>query len=186
VTVEPQPSSIHGARLWPVVMNRDARGHLTEVFRTDWITGIEPAQWIVLVTGGGVLRGMDLHVRHDEFEVLFGDGVLALRDVRRGSPTAGVVEQHRFSRNQLQAVTIPRGVLHGFYFQTESTVFAASTQTYDPTDQLACAWDDPELGIDWPEQPRIVSEQDVEAWPLAALLEEIEPAQPLWPPKVPQ
>jgi dTDP-4-dehydrorhamnose 3,5-epimerase len=185
VTVEPQPSRIHGVRLWPVVMNRDARGHLTEVFRTDWVTRIQPAQWVVVASDAGVLRGMDLHVRHDEFEVVLGDAVLGLRDVRRGSPTAGVVEQHEFSRDQLRAVTIPRGVVHGFYFQSDSVLFAASTQTYDPADQLDCAWDDPELGLDWPEQPRIVSEQDAGVRPFAALLEQIEPAQPLWPPEVP-
>jgi dTDP-4-dehydrorhamnose 3,5-epimerase len=128
---------------------------------------------------------MDLHVRHDEFEVVLGDAVLGLRDVRRGSPTAGVAERHEFSRDELRAVTIPRGVVHGFYFRSDSTLFAASTQTYDPADQLACAWDDPELGIEWPEQPRVVSEQDNDARPLAALLEQIEAAQPLWPPQVP-
>src|SRR5258707_236229 len=80
-------ATIAGVRTWPLTMHRDQRGHLTEVFRAEWDTGLAPVQWTVLLNEEGLMRGMDIHVWHNDWQVLLeGHAALGLKDLRRGSP----------------------------------------------------------------------------------------------------
>jgi len=82
---------IAGARLRPLDVKRDARGSFTEIFYSSWDTGIAPAQWSLVRSAPGVLRGMHLHRRHDEYYlVVAGRASVGLKDLRPGSPTHGV------------------------------------------------------------------------------------------------
>ena len=52
-----------------------------------------------------------------------------------------------------QQLYIPPGYLHGFIVLSESAdVLYKCTDLYAPGDELGVAWDDQELGIDWPLQ----------------------------------
>ena len=73
---------------------------------------------------------------------------------------------------------VPRGVAHGFYFYEQSTLVVGSTGYDDPEDHLPCHYADPELGIDWPAEPEVLSELDRDAPPLAWLVDRIERWQP--------
>ena len=69
----------------------DDRGSFTEIFCSDWGLNIDPAQWSVVCSEPRVLRGVYLHLRHDEYiGVISGSALIGLRDLRRGSRTEGV------------------------------------------------------------------------------------------------
>jgi dTDP-4-dehydrorhamnose 3,5-epimerase len=177
-------SAIEGVKLISLRMHRDDRGHVTELFGADWpeLAGFSPAQWHILVSRAGTLRGMHVHVRHDDLKIVAGgEVVLALKDLRRGSPSEGRVQLLTLSGSRYVAVLIPAGVAHGILAQTDSLVVVGVTRLYDGGDELECAWDDSGLGINWPGEPAILSERDSSAQSLAALVGALEPWQPLWP-----
>jgi dTDP-4-dehydrorhamnose 3,5-epimerase-like enzyme len=68
-------------------------------------------------------------------------------------------------------VIIPRGVAHGLLAQSRALVLVALTP--EEEDEYGCAWNDPELGIEWPGEPQYLSERDRRAGPLATLAEEL-------------
>jgi len=59
---------------------------------------------------------------------------------------------------------VPPGFAHGFYVLSESADFLYKcTEYYHPQSELTLAWDDPQVGIDWPildGQPPLLSEKD--------------------------
>lgn len=174
------PAAIDGVRLASLTTHRDERGGFCELFREEWRTGVTPVQWNVVDSQPGVLRGVHVHVRHaDYLTVAAGRASIGLRDLRAGSPSEGqsaVVELDGAAR---EAISIPVGVAHGFLFHEPTTHVYAVSRYWDPADELACHWADPELEIAWPFEPRLVSGRDASAGPLAELLAELEPYQQL-------
>jgi dTDP-4-dehydrorhamnose 3,5-epimerase len=172
-----------GVALLPLTMNRDSRGSFTELFRVEWDTGLSPVQWNAVNSEPGTLRGVHLHIRHDDYlTVLKGRACVGLRDLRRDSPTEGLSVLVELTEDPLTALLIPHGVAHGFYFPEPSLHLYAVTKYWDVDDELACHWADPDLGISWPAEPTNVSERDATAQSLAELLDELEPLQPLQEP----
>lgn len=168
-----------GVALRPLDMNRDLRGSFTEVFRDEWDTGISPVQWNIVSSEAGTLRGVHVHIRHDDYlTTLRGRASVGLRDLRRGSPTEGMSALVELAEDPLTALLIPHGVAHGFYFAEPSLHLYGVTKYWDVGDELACHWADPQLEIPWPALPTLVSERDSTAPSLAELLDELEPSQP--------
>ena len=157
-----------------LTVHRDGRGHLSEYFRVDWETGIEPLQWHVLDCLPGSLRGVHLHLAHVDYKVtLVGRQLLALVDLRLGSPTEGRIELHDVRGDELVGITIPPGVGHGVYSYDHSTSVVAASLLYDGDDDFECLWSDPELGIEWPSAPTLLSERDRTAPTLGELRERL-------------
>ncbi|HEY8791414.1 MAG TPA: dTDP-4-dehydrorhamnose 3,5-epimerase family protein, partial [Gaiellaceae bacterium] len=72
-----------GVALRPLTMNRDSRGSFTEVFRDEWNIGLSPVQWNAVSSEAGTLRGVHLHIRHDDYlTTLRGRACVGLRDLR--------------------------------------------------------------------------------------------------------
>jgi dTDP-4-dehydrorhamnose 3,5-epimerase len=165
---------IAGARVRPLDVERDARGSFTEIFYDSWDTGIDPSQWSVVRSARGVLRGMHLHRRHDEyFLVISGRASVGLKDLRPGSPTESVSSLYELDGDHPACLSFPRGILHGWYFHQETIHIQAVSETYSAyggDDNLGCHWSDPALGIPWPEQPKLVAERAASFPPLAVLL----------------
>jgi dTDP-4-dehydrorhamnose 3,5-epimerase len=171
----------HGVRVRRLEMHRDPRGVFTEIFRAAWDTGIAPVQWNAVGSEAGVLRGVHVHLRHDDYLILVsGRACIGLRDLRRGSPTEGATALMELAGSDLTALTIPRGVAHGFYFHEPSVHIYSVSEYWSLEDELACHWADPALEIPWPVSSARLSDRDAAAAPLAQLLTELEPWQPLW------
>ena len=173
----------HGVRLAPLTMHADHRGEFTELFREEWPTGVRPIQWNVVSTEAGVLRGTHVHIRHDDYLVLVqGQASIGLRDLRRGSPSEGLAVVVPVCGDRMAALSIPHGVLHGFYFHVPSVHVYAVSEYFDPADELGCHWADPALELNWPVTDPLLSARDAQAPPLSDLLARLEPAQPIGAP----
>jgi dTDP-4-dehydrorhamnose 3,5-epimerase len=163
-------AGIEGVRLLPLDAHADPRGAFAEIFRTEWRVGLAPAQWSVMRSGAGVLRGMHVHPRHTDYCVLVaGRCFVALRDLRPGSPSEGEGVAFEASADALLGLTIPPGVLHGFYYPAPSLHLLAASHVHDPDDDLGCRWDDPSLGVTWPCDAPLLSQRDAALGPLRAL-----------------
>ena len=150
-----------GVELRPLIAHRDDRGWVAEYFRDEWPTGIAPVQWAVTVTGAGVMRGVHVHIRHDDYFVLLqGGAIVGLHDLRPGSPTRGRAAMLELRGEEPTAVIIPPGVGHGFLFLTPSIYVVGTSHCYDPTDELGCHWRDPDLGFTWPAASAQLSARD--------------------------
>jgi dTDP-4-dehydrorhamnose 3,5-epimerase len=168
-----------GTSVQPLATHADERGAFTELFREEWGTGVSPVQWNAVASAAGVLRGVHVHVRHGDYlTVVSGRAHVGLRDLRAGSPTAGLATLLELRADAMAAIVIPPGVAHGFLFPEPSLHVYAVTHYWDEEDELGCHWADPELAIHWPQAPALVSDRDARAGSLAALVERLEPYQP--------
>jgi dTDP-4-dehydrorhamnose 3,5-epimerase len=56
---------------------------------------------------------------------------------------------------------IPQGFAHGFFVISDSASFVYKcTDFYEPEDEHGIIWDDPDLGIEWPDSNVNISEKD--------------------------
>lgn len=166
-----------GVRLRPLVPHRDERGVFLELFRESWLEGQlpRPVQWNCVSSAKGVLRGVHVHVRHDDFlTVPIGRCVVALRDLRPGSATVHRTATVMLSADRPRALWVPHGVAHGFWFPEPSVHIYAVSEYFDSADELGCRWNDPELELDWQLQSPLLSDRDATAPSFASLRREFE------------
>ncbi len=95
-------------------------------------------------------------------------------DIRRGSPTFGMYVAETLTAESARQLYIPRGFAHGFIVLEDDTVFSYKCDNlYNPESERGLRFDDPAIGIEWPETGLEVrlSEKDGRH----PLLSEIEP-----------
>jgi dTDP-4-dehydrorhamnose 3,5-epimerase len=142
---------INGVRILDLTTHDDDRGALTEVFRDVPEIDLNPVQWNYVRSHAGVLRGVHAHLRHTDYLiVLEGSAIVGMKDLRPGSPTRNAAMLLRLSGDELQALVIPPGVAHGFYYERPTLHLYAVDCFWDPADELGCAWNDPGLNLPWP------------------------------------
>lgn len=155
-------SDIAGVELLNLKENLDSRGSFTEFFQRGWGGQFEPAQFSVVNSEKGVMRGCHLHWDHDEYiAIVKGAVAVGLKDVRPDSPTNGAWSMYSLYEEDLAALIFPRGLVHGWYFLEKSIHLQATSRTsgeYYDTDNHRVHWLDPDLGIAWPSSDAIVSE----------------------------
>jgi dTDP-4-dehydrorhamnose 3,5-epimerase len=99
-------------------------------------------------------------------------------DIRRGSPTFGRWVGERLTDDNFRQLWVPPGFAHGFCVLSDTAeVEYKCTALYDRDDELSIAWDDPEVGIEWPVAEPILSEKDA----AAARLAEVAARLPVYP-----
>jgi dTDP-4-dehydrorhamnose 3,5-epimerase len=159
-----------GAIIRDLVTHRDSRGSLTEIYRSDGAGLPLPLQWNLVQTESNTLRGVHLHREHEDYLVVVS-GVMrvGLHDLRDGSTTRSAAAIVDLTGSRLQAIFVPKGVLHGFYFKEPSTYVYGLTRCWTPADDLGCRWDDPALDLPWGAVDPILSDRDAAAPSLAVL-----------------
>ena len=118
----------------------------------------------------GVLRGLHFQINYPQdklVRVVSGEVYDVAVDLREGSPTYGQWHGVLLSAENKKQFFIPKNFAHGFVVLSESAEFAYKcTDFYHPNDEGGLAWNDPEIGVDWPmpegmtEKDLIISEKD--------------------------
>ena len=100
-------------------------------------------------------------------------------DIRRGSPSFGRWVGFRLSGESFHQLYIPPGFAHGFCVLSERVhVEYKCTDFYDREDEVTVAWNDPEIGIEWPIDSPLLSARDAAAPGLRSLQDRL----PAWTP----
>jgi dTDP-4-dehydrorhamnose 3,5-epimerase len=122
----------------------------------------------------GVLRGLHFQKDHPQGKLVravLGEVFDVAVDLRPGSPSYGAWHAVVLSGERQNQFYIPPGFAHGFLVLSESAVFAYKcTDFYYPGDEGGIAWDDPGIGIAWPDigMDYLLSEKDKKLPALAA------------------
>lgn len=141
--------------------HRDHRGFFSEVYKRDAFeaAGLD-IDWIQdnqsCSAERGTVRGLHFQAppvaQHKLVRVLKGAIFDVALDIRRGSPFYGQwigVELSAESWNQL---LVPVGFAHGFMTLTpDAEVMYKVSAPYSKVDEAMLLWNDPALGIDWPD-----------------------------------
>ena len=104
----------------------------------------------------GVLRGLHYqlapHAQGKLVRVVQGAVFDVAVDIRPGSATLGRWFGVEISEANRKQVWVPAGLAHGFLVTSESADFLYKTTAYyEPAAERAIRWDDPAIGIAWPD-----------------------------------
>ena len=95
-------------------------------------------------------------------------------DLRRGSPTFGQWEGHILDDEAHRQLFVPAGFGHGFCVLSEiSDVSYLLSSPYDPATESGIAWNDPDVGVEWPVSEPLLSERDRQAPRLAEVADDL-------------
>jgi dTDP-4-dehydrorhamnose 3,5-epimerase len=106
---------INGVIIKQLNKNKDQRGWLAEIYRSDEIS-YQPQMSYVSVTKPGVVRGPHEHKEQADFFVFLGPGKfrLYLWDNRPDSPTYQKQEIIEAGEDNPMAILVPPGLVHGY------------------------------------------------------------------------
>jgi dTDP-4-dehydrorhamnose 3,5-epimerase len=169
------PTPLAGLVAFEPVAHGDERGFFCETYRQEWYAelGIPPQESFIQDnhsrSARGVVRGMHFHI---------GPGVSKLVrcargrildinvDLRAGSPTFGQWAAVELDDESMRELYVPVGFGHGFCVLSDvADVMYKQSAYYDPAVERGIAWNDPDVGIQWPLplQELVVSERDSNA-----------------------
>ena len=114
----------------------------------------------------GVLRGLHYQLQQPQgklVRVVRGAVFDVAVDIRKGSSTFGQWVGMELSEDNHKQFWVPAGFAHGFVVLSESADFLyKTTDYYAPAHERCIAWNDPEIGIRWPDLgiPPVLSAKD--------------------------
>ena len=176
------PTRIEGLVLLEPAVHGDERGFFAETWRADsWPAAgvdVEFKQDNHSRSRKGTLRGMHFQTDPGQAKLVRaarGAVLDVVVDLRRGSPSFGEWEAFELTDENMRQLFVPVGFAHGFLVTSESADFCyRCSNYYDAATEAGIRFDDPDVGIEWPEGLElIVSDRDREAPRLAALADEL-------------
>ena len=103
----------------------------------------------------GVLRGLHYQLANPQgklVRVTQGSVFDVAVDIRRSSPNFGKWVGYELSDANKRMLWVPPGFAHGFLVLSDTADFLYKcTALYDPPSDRGIRWDDPAIGIDWPD-----------------------------------
>jgi dTDP-4-dehydrorhamnose 3,5-epimerase len=117
----------------------------------------------------GILRGLHYQIQSPQgklVRVSRGRVFDVAVDIRKSSPFFGRWTGAELSDDNKRMMWIPPGFAHGFMALEDDTDFLYKcTQFYEPQWDRSIAWNDPDIGIDWPLEGLVpqLSAKDVSA-----------------------
>lgn len=118
----------------------------------------------------GTLRGIHFQrAPHEEVKLVrctSGSVFDVAIDLRPGSPTYQQWHGVELSAEMRNAVWVPKGCAHGYVtLEANSEVFYLTSQEYKPESVGSIRHDDPQFGIEWPVEVRVLP-AGLEQWAL--------------------
>jgi dTDP-4-dehydrorhamnose 3,5-epimerase len=174
-------TNLPGVLLIEPVVHGDDRGFFIETYNAERYAeaGISLAfvQDNLSRSKRGTLRGLHLQNPHAQgklVSVLEGAVFDVAVDLRVGSPHFGKWVGAELSAENRHQLYVPPGFGHGFCVTSELATFSYKcTDVYHPECELAVAYNDPALAIEWPAESPLLSAKDADAPTLA----EIDPSK---------
>lgn len=149
---------------------KDHRGVLFTTFYVDVYQSLIPS---------------DLNFKHDKFAIsnhrvlrgihgdtkswklvtaVYGHITQVVVDNRKDSATYGNWESYQINEDEPKLILMPPGVGNAFYVHSEIAAYhyklAYHGDYLDAEDQFTIKWNDPEIGIEWPDNNPVLSERD--------------------------
>jgi dTDP-4-dehydrorhamnose 3,5-epimerase len=175
------PTRLEGLVVLEPVVHGDDRGFFVETFRESALAELGIADRFVQENHSrsayGVVRGM--HFQSDPPVaklVRCGRGAIldVVVDIRAESPTFGEWEAVELDDERHLQLWIPVGFGHGFCVLSETADFVYKcTNVYDPATEAGIRFDDPDVGIEWPDIELLYSDRDRTAPTLADVRDEL-------------
>ena len=175
------PTRLEGPVLLAPRVFADERGFFAETFRTS--TWAEAGVDVEFVQDNhsrsrlGTLRGMHFQTAPGQAKLIRcarGRILDVVADLRRGSPTFGEWEAFELDDEAMRQVFVPIGFAHGFCVTSDvADVVYKCSSYFDGATEAGIAYDDPAVGIEWPDLELIVSERDRTAPRLAEIADEL-------------
>lgn len=165
------PTKLDGVVLLEPAVHGDARGFMVETYRGDlWPefgVDVEFVQHNHSRSSQGTLRGLHFQTEPGQAKLVRcprGKIVDVAVDLRRGSPTFGQWEAHELDDEHHRQLFVPVGFGHGFAVLSEvADVTYLLSSVYDPATESGIAWDDPDVGVEWPVETPLLSDRDKQA-----------------------
>lgn len=172
---------IDGLVLLEPAVHGDERGFLVETFSAaawrEQGVDTEFVQDNHSRSGRGILRGLHFQTTPGQAKLVRcarGRIFDAAVDLRRGSPTYGEWEGHELDDEIHRQLFLPVGFAHGFCVLSDlADVNYKVSSYYDPETEQGIAWDDPDVGVEWPLSDPQTSERDRSAPRLAEIAAEL-------------
>ncbi|MBA3437116.1 MAG: dTDP-4-dehydrorhamnose 3,5-epimerase [Thermoleophilaceae bacterium] len=170
---------LEGPVLLEPTVHGDERGFFLESYRADRLAELGVTEHFVQDNHSrsrlGVVRGMHFSVGEGQAKLVRcarGSILDVVVDIRRGSPTFGEWEAHALDDELLRQLYVPIGFAHGFCVTSgvADVVYKCSSY-YDADVEQGFAYDDPKVGVEWPELELVVSERDIDAPPLSDIVD---------------
>ena len=158
IKVEKNVGVIAGLCVIEPAVHGDARGYFMETYsqRDMEENGIciQFVQDNPSMSSKGVLRGLHFQKQYPQTKlvrVIKGSVFDVAVDLRSGSETYGKWYGIELTEENKKQFLIPRGFAHGFLVLSDKAEFCYKCDDfYHPNDEGGMAWNDPEIGIEWP------------------------------------
>jgi dTDP-4-dehydrorhamnose 3,5-epimerase len=162
------PGGLEGLLVIEPKVFRDDRGFFLEPYNSARYKsagiGVDFVQDNHSFSTRGVLRGLHFQTSPGQAKLLrCGRGRIwdVAVDIRPASPTFGKWWGLELDSESHRQLFIPVGFAHGFcVLSEEAEVLYKCSAVYDPVTESGVAWDDPEIGVQWPTTEPIVSVRD--------------------------
>ena len=153
------PCPIEGLYIIEPTVHGDARGYFMETYnqRDMHEAGLDMVfvQDNQNMSTKGVLRGLHFQKHYPQgklVRVLSGRVFDVAVDMRRDSKTFGQWYGVELTEENKKQFYISEGFAHGFLVLSDTAVFSYKcTNFYHPGDEGGVAWNDPAIGIQWPD-----------------------------------
>ena len=165
------PCDIEGLYVIEPTVFKDERGYFVETYNQNDMK--EAGLDMVFVQDNqsmstrGVLRGLHFQKQFPQgklVRVVRGKVFDVAVDLRSDSKTYGKWFGVELSAENMKQFYIPEGFAHGFLVLSDEAEFCYKcTDFYHPGDEGGLAWNDPQIGVEWPLEEGvdlIISEKD--------------------------
>ena len=159
ITVEKNVGGIEGLCVITPAVHGDHRGYFMETYsQRDMaeagisVTFVQDNQSMSVK---GVLRGLHYQKQYPQTKLvraIKGRVFDVAVDLRAGSQTYGKWYGVELTEENKKQFLIPQGFAHGFLVLSETAEFCYKVDDfYHPNDEGGLAWNDPSIGITWPD-----------------------------------